>query len=171
MADEVPARDVDAAPIEGSEVVGEDRPSPKYPAPVIANDEPSLTPDVSQVVHAEVITEPVKRKPPSRVGQPGYGGRPKGSPNRITVEVKALARNLLEDKLYMRKLKADLRKRKVHPQMESVLWAYAYGKPVERMEVGRVGDFSKLSDEELMQQFEATVKSLQGQGRKFFRSA
>jgi hypothetical protein len=129
------------------------------------------------VVETKALTPSVKvdgrknNRPPNRVGQPGFGGRPKGSPNRITVEVKALARNLLEDRMYMRTLRRDLRKRKVHPQMEAVLWAYAFGKPVERVELGRVGDFSKLSDEELMAQFEATVRSLKGEGDGKRRSA
>jgi hypothetical protein len=49
--------------------------------------------------------------------------------------------------------------------MEVTLLAYAYGRPVDRIEVGRVGDFSKLSDEKLLAQFEATVKSLRAERR------
>jgi len=38
------------------------------------------------------------------------------------------------------------------------------GRPVERHEIATPGDFSRLSDEELMVQLEATVKSLRSGG-------
>jgi hypothetical protein len=46
-----------------------------------------------------------------------------------------------------------------------MLWFYAKGKPVERHEIATPGDFSKLSDEELLAQFEATVESLRAERR------
>ena len=52
------------------------------------------------------------------------------------------------------------------PHVEQLLFFYAFGKPVERHEVTTaIGDFSKLSDEELMAQFEATVMSLRAERR------
>ncbi len=57
----------------------------------------------------------------------------------------------MDDPLYQARLQRDLRARKVAPAVEIMLWHYAKGKPVERAEVGRPGDFdiSKLSDLEL----------------------
>jgi hypothetical protein len=131
-------------------------------------DEPEpLTPDVS----AEVVEPRPKPKPPSRLGQPGFGGRRKGSKNKVTVQIREAATKLVSDPVYWRKLKADIRKRKVHPQMEALIWSYAFGKPIERVELGRVGDFSKLSDDELMTQFEEASKALRAVGRKALRSA
>ena len=62
------------------------------------------------------------------------GGRPPGSPNRTTLEVRELARHQIEDPEYQ----ASLRRRMIAgkaPQMEMLLFHYAYGKPVERHEV------------------------------------
>jgi len=107
----------------------------------------------------------VRRKsvPPSRKGQKGAGGRPKGSRNKVTLEIREAARRLVSDPIYWRKLRADLRKRKVHPHVETTLLAYAFGKPVDRIEVGRVGDFSHMSDEELVAQFQAMARSLRAE--------
>jgi hypothetical protein len=57
-----------------------------------------------------------------------------------------------------------MRKRRVLPAVETMLW-YAKGKPVERHEMATPGDFSKLSDEELLAQFEAMVMSLRAERR------
>jgi len=62
------------------------------------------------------------------------GGRPPGSLNSTTLEVREFARHLIEDPEYQ----ASLRRRMIAgkaPQMEMLLFHYAYGKPVERHEV------------------------------------
>jgi hypothetical protein len=67
-------------------------------------------------------------------GHKAMGGRPKGSLNRTTLEVREFARHLIEDPEYQ----ASLRHRMIAgkaPQMEMVLFHYAYGKPVERHEL------------------------------------
>jgi hypothetical protein len=67
-------------------------------------------------------------------GHGAMGGRPTGSLNRTTMEVRELARRLIEDPKYQ----ASLRRRMIAgkaPHMETLLFAYAYGKPVERHEV------------------------------------
>jgi hypothetical protein len=57
-------------------------------------------------------------------------------PNKATVEVRDLARSLVEDATYRKKLQADLRKRgNVKPAVECMLWYYAYGKPKQTVEV------------------------------------
>jgi hypothetical protein len=62
-------------------------------------------------------------------------GRPKGTPNKITIEAKELARELVENPAYRSRLKARLLKGKLAPAMETMLWHYAYGKPKETHEV------------------------------------
>jgi hypothetical protein len=57
-----------------------------------------------------------------------------------------------------------MRKRRLLPAVETMLWFYAKGKPVERHEIATPGDFSRLSDEELLAQLEATVMSLRSGG-------
>ena len=44
--------------------------------------------------------------------------------------------------------------------MEPLLWAYAKGKPVERVEQGGPGAFSALTDDELRVRLEEAVASL-----------
>lgn len=61
-------------------------------------------------------------------------GRPKGSRNKASIEIAAVARNLLESRAY----KASLKKRLIEgkaPHMEPILFYYAYGKPVDRIEL------------------------------------
>jgi hypothetical protein len=129
--------------------------------------EPEVTADVSaEVLPAEPLT-PKVRAP--RTGN--KGGRPKGSKSKVSLQIREAATKLVTDPVYWRRLRADLRKRKVHPQVEVTLLAYAFGKPIERVELGRVGDFSKLSDDELMTQFEEASKALRAVGRKALRSA
>jgi hypothetical protein len=63
-------------------------------------------------------------------------GRPKGVPNKATVEAKAFCTKLLKDRRYItslwRRIKADT----LPPAVETMLWYYAAGKPKERVELG-----------------------------------
>ena len=56
---------------------------------------------------------------------------------------------MVDDPIYREKLRRDLRRRKVAPAIECMLWYFAKGKPVERQEIGTPGEFSHLSKEEL----------------------
>lgn len=67
-------------------------------------------------------------------GKPKTGGRKRGTPNKATVEIKDLARSLLEDPIYQEKLKKRLRSGDAQ-QIEALLYHYAYGKPVQTVEV------------------------------------
>ena len=107
------------------------------------------------------------RKPRGRPfvkGDP-RAGRPKGATNVASREIKDVARRLLEDAAYQARLVTRLRAGKA-PHVEVLLFHYAFGRPVERHEVTTaIGDFSRLTDDELMAQFEATVKSLRAERR------
>lgn len=56
-------------------------------------------------------------------------GRPKGTPNKITLAVREVAQGIL-DGPYMAKLRDRVVNGKA-PQMEVLLWHYAWGKPPE----------------------------------------
>ena len=64
-------------------------------------------------------------------GHRGVGGRPKGALNRTTLEIRALARSLVEDPEYLAALRRRLAAGKAGP-LEPLLFAYAYGRPTER---------------------------------------
>jgi uncharacterized protein YggU (UPF0235/DUF167 family) len=63
------------------------------------------------------------------------GGRPKGIPNKTTTAVRELAQSLVNDDAYLAKLKAQLRAGKANPAVVTMLWAYAFGKPKETVEI------------------------------------
>jgi hypothetical protein len=94
----------------------------------------------------------------------GSRGRPKGTPNKVTVEARQVATGLVDDPVYRAKLVKDWRARKVNPAIEQMIWHYAKGKPVERHEVGTPGDFSKLTDEELVAQSRELAEELVQRG-------
>ena len=87
----------------------------------------------------------------------GGPGRPPGTLNRVTVEVRAAAAALVDDPQYRQKLLHDMRKRRVLPAVETMLWHCAKGKPVECHEIATPADFSKLSDEELRVELEKAL--------------
>jgi len=60
-------------------------------------------------------------------------GRPKGSPNKATTEIKLASRKLLQDKGYQDSLKFRLAAGKA-PHMEVLLHHYAFGKPADKTE-------------------------------------
>jgi hypothetical protein len=73
-----------------------------------------------------------QRGQPFRPGQSGNPrGRQKGVPNRATQEVREIARAIVDDAEYRRSLLTRIRKGKLAPAVESLLWHYVYGKPKE----------------------------------------
>jgi hypothetical protein len=64
------------------------------------------------------------------------GGRKKGTPNKATADVRALCTQLLTDPAYVANFTERLHAGKLAPHVEALLWHYAYGKPVEHLEVG-----------------------------------
>ena len=71
-----------------------------------------------------------KRKATGRPFPKGYKGpgRPKGSPNKISREIRELAQRLF-DEAYWADLRLRLKKRRLPPAVEVKLLAYAYGEP------------------------------------------
>jgi hypothetical protein len=67
---------------------------------------------------------------PFRNGNPG-GGRPKGVPNKATLEIKAFARTFLMSDQYRRSLERRIEAGRA-PQMEVLLHHYAFGKPTDK---------------------------------------
>lgn len=63
-------------------------------------------------------------------------GRKRGSRNKATVDVKALAQKLLADRTYFTNFKKRLRLGTLPPTVEAMLWYYAFGKPVETVQIG-----------------------------------
>src|SRR5262245_28408087 len=65
-----------------------------------------------------------------KTGRKKTGGRQKGTPNRVTLEVREMARLLVEDPTYQQALRRRLIRGRAG-EMEKLVWAYAYGKPVD----------------------------------------
>lgn len=65
-------------------------------------------------------------------------GRPPGVPNKVSREIKAAARALVEDPDYVASLTARLTAGKA-PHMETLLFHYAYGKPRDEIGVAMIG--------------------------------
>jgi hypothetical protein len=92
----------------------------------------------------------------------GTSGNPAGrqpGPNKVTVEAKAAANALVDDPDYRRKLRERLIAGTA-PHMEPLLWAYAKGKPVDRVETGGPGAFATLDDEELRARLTAALDAI-----------
>jgi hypothetical protein len=67
-------------------------------------------------------------------GKPKTGGRLPGQPNKVSLEIKAHARAVIEDPDYQEKLKARLLKGS-SPQLEVLLHYYAYGRPRQEIDL------------------------------------
>jgi hypothetical protein len=78
----------------------------------------------------------------------GGPGRPKGVPNKVTIEAKEACGRLVDDPAYRSKLKHRLIRGKLAPVLEAMLWHYAKGKPVERVELKDVTDVDHLTYEQ-----------------------
>ena len=91
-----------------------------------------------------------------RRGRIKTGGRTAGTPNRTTVDVRGLARGLVDNKSYLDSLGRRLRSGSAG-SIEALIWHYAFGKPLDRMSISTLEqepaepqrDLSKLSLEEL----------------------
>lgn len=64
----------------------------------------------------------------------GGPGRPKGVPNKATIEIKQFAMKMLADPKYGMSLQRRLINGEA-PHMETLLHQYAYGKPKDHVEI------------------------------------
>lgn len=62
------------------------------------------------------------------------GGRIAGTPNKVTREIRDLARSLFDDAYWARK-RMEIQSGRCHPSIEAKLLAYGYGEPKQQMEV------------------------------------
>lgn len=84
--------------------------------------------------------------------RPGQSGNPRGRTpgtlTRKTIEVREVCNRLVDDPDYLE----ALRKRMISGTaggVEILIWHYAKGKPVDRVETGTPGAFAALPNEEL----------------------
>jgi hypothetical protein len=64
----------------------------------------------------------------------GGPGRPKGVPNKATVEAKEVCAKMVDDPVYQQALRLRLHRGKLAPAVECMLWHYAKGKPPDKFE-------------------------------------
>lgn len=96
-------------------------------------------------------------------------GRPKGSKNKTKLPVSELARKFLESDEYYTSLKARLLEGRAQ-QIETLLWYYAYGKPIDRIhligpmaqEIHRLADLYGMTPEDVLAEAEAIAQGRDG---------
>lgn len=76
----------------------------------------------------------IKKAPRGKLFGPGNPGRPKGSLNKATIEVRELARRIVADPEYLENLATRVNSGQA-AHMENLLWHYAHGKPTDKVEV------------------------------------
>ncbi len=88
--------------------------------------------------------------PPHPRGTPRTpgSGRRRGTPNRKTVELRALMGVLAGDVDYQHRLREDFRRRRVHPTVETLVWSHVIGKPTERVQLSADVTMNQKLDEE-----------------------
>lgn len=95
--------------------------------------------------------------------RPGQSGNPRGRTpgtlTRKTIEVRKIANRLVDDPAYQ----DALRQRMINGSAGSVevlMWHYAHGKPVERVETGKPGAFTELNNDQLRERLLAALTDL-----------
>jgi len=84
-----------------------------------------------------------KRGGRGRPFEPGNAGKPRGARNKVTREIAAYARDFLESADY----RASAHRRVLAgraPHLETLLHHYAFGKPVERVQVDETRQVPEL---------------------------
>ena len=75
-------------------------------------------------------------------------GRARGTRNKATVEAREFANSLIDDPEYREALRRRLLQGTAGA-MEPLLWAYACGRPISRVEQGAPGQFASITTDEL----------------------
>jgi|SRR5579862_1184383 len=107
--------------------------------------------------YAAIHRRSIWRSRESYLGMPKTGGRKKGTPNKVTLQAREAAAEIIDDPEYRANLKARAIAGDLAPGLEQMLWAHAKGAPPTRVEVGTPGDFSQMSDAELRAELEAIL--------------
>jgi hypothetical protein len=68
------------------------------------------------------------------------GGRQRGTPNKSTLDVGAVCRQIVDDEEYRKYFKHRLMVGQLPPALEAMAWHYAYGKPPETLTLGGAVD-------------------------------
>jgi|SRR6266853_1739521 len=87
-------------------------------------------------------------------------GRPRGAQGKVTREVKEWARGLLEDPEYRDALQRRLIDGTCPPQLEVLLYHYAYGKPVDVIAMANAEKARDYAQEQMV--FEEQIAKLLG---------
>ncbi len=91
------------------------------------------------------------------------GGRPKGSQNRVTKEVREMTRALVDDPEYQETLRNRLLTGDLPAGMETMIWYYAFGKPKDRVELTGADDGPvRISSEDLRGALDERICKLRG---------
>jgi len=105
----------------------------------------------------------MQRAPTPGSFRPGVSGNPngkkRGTANRVTIEAREAAALIVDDPAYRESLRARVIAGQA-PHMEPLLWTYAKGRPVDRVELGGPGAFEKLTDAELRDRMIVALDSL-----------
>lgn len=104
-----------------------------------------------------------KRKPRGKPFPKGVSanpaGRPVGAKNRATKDAKEFCSELVDSPEYREALRLRLLNGTAGP-MEALAWAYAKGKPVDRVETGGPGAFADVGTDELKRRLAAALDRL-----------
>lgn len=74
---------------------------------------------------------------------------------RLTEAVRKIALEVVDDPAYKERLKVRAMAGTLPPAVESMLWHYAFGKPIDRLEVtDKTHDLANLSDDQLAERAE-----------------
>jgi hypothetical protein len=95
--------------------------------------------------------------------KPGQSGNPRGrtpgTQNKRTIEVREVCNRLVDDRDY----RDALRRRMIAGTagaIEVLMWHYAKGKPMDRVETGPPGAFAEVSTEALRERLRAALAAL-----------
>jgi len=95
-----------------------------------------------------------------KLGQSGnLQGKRIGTANRVTIEAREAAALIVDDAEYHESQRARVIAGQA-PHMEALLWAYAKGKLVDRVELGGPNAFGMLNDDELRDRMIVALDSL-----------
>ena len=70
-------------------------------------------------------------------------GRPKGAQNKATLEVREFCRGLIDRREYQARLVQRWDAGRLPPLLEAMVWHYAYGKPVQAIDLNANFDPAK----------------------------